>query len=1211
MRNSLLAAMALCGATMSTMPLWAATEWEDPTLPTVAIDLESEGIYYVYHPATKLFMANGNAQNNWGTEVVLSDKGQRVRVRTATDNREAGTVTGWTLEMLDATANNGGKPKYLWTNSTILCVDYNLQVEGSYVWKITKNADSDTYRIRIPEEDPRYGESAQDGIYKDCYMGWDGQINEDGTMVNHTVWPLANKETAGYEKAEFDWAFVKEDDYKAYEAKFELKTALEYAVAKGYQDYAEYEEIYNGNGTAEEIKAAAEALTKEVDDFLIGNASEDNPMDLTNRISSPSFDNGTTGWTTQRDSQSGQDNFGMQSAEKPTTDGKATFANFFERWVAQPPQSNWSILQEVKDLPQGKYKLSAYVLTNNDAPEGAYLVADGGAGEERQAIDQPGNVNGTPTAAPYEVEFTVINNSATIGLRVIGANFQWLGVDNFKLTYYGKSDSFAKDGLQATINEAEAYLAEIADAKCSAAGKEKFEADLKLAQDGLANDELSDDSLVSLRLILIHRMDTMKNDVQAYSELMPIIDDKLATLIDNYEPYAELSDNPEAFVNIYDCTDALEDSYNNGTFDPLYIDSVATKIDEAFRKDIFEMVNNGLTGDLYGLLQSPNFDNNSSTGWNGGPGIEAGVAEKYFGNAGAQSFDVYQEIENIPNGVYTISMQGFSRPGNNDELQAGWGDGVTNTVYAQLYGNDNAVALQHLYNGGRTEPYATKDDGSTDDRQVTVDGETKYVVNNRTNAAIAFEAGEYKNEVRCVVFDGKLRFGVKMNAEAGLAGSWNTFDNFRVNYVGEATAADYVASVQLLYNEANVLYSAITSYEKTATADVVAQLGELLTKASAFISSPTTTEEAETIIADMKEAIEYANTSVERTAELNTLVDDMYNNRCPNYEQTPGFEGIDFSPVYDLCDEISLLLPTNEIESVEKVDEYTVQLNSLLTKAVQDVAGVGATKDDPKDLTSLIINPGFSLTDTESGLTTDTGEGWTTNRDGGDMNFRISAGEFYNNKSFDIHQTLYGLAPGFYRLSCNAFYRDGGYEIAAGKHRRGVEDLNAMLYAGPEDAWTYTPIMSIIEDGQSEPTASQNVNVADSLTTEDNPIEAWYIPNAMEDAGPAFSKNLYYNELNFEVKEGQVINIGIRKEQQTEANDWTIFDTFQLFYYGNGEENRPDGVQDIEEGVARVVRSTYYTIDGAQIAKPTQRGLYIRKDELSDGTVKTGKILVK
>ena len=450
-----------------------------------------------------------------------------------------------------------------------------------------------------------------------------------------------------------------------------------------------------------------------------------------------------------------------------------------------------------------------------------------------------------------------------------------------------------------------------------------------------------------------------------------------------------------------------------------------------------------------------------------------------------------------------------------------------------------------------------------------------------------------------------------MNAEAGLAGSWNTFDNFRVNYVGEATAADYVSSVQLLYDEANVLYSAITSYEKTATADVVAQLGELLTKASAFISSPTTTEEAETIIADMKEAIEYANTSVERTAELSTLVDDMYNNRCPNYEQTPGFEGIDFSPVYDLCDEISALLPTNEIESVEKVDEYTVQLNSLLTKAVQDVAGVGATKDDPKDLTSLIVNPGFTLTDAESGLTTDTGEGWTTSRDGGDMNFRISAGEFYNNKSFDIHQTLYGLAPGFYRLSCNAFYRDGGYEIAAGKHRRGVEDLNAMLYAGPEDAWTYTPIMSIIEDGQSEPTASQNVNVADSLTTEDNPIEAWYIPNAMEDAGPAFSKNLYYNELNFEVKEGQVINIGIRKEQQTEANDWTIFDTFQLFYYGNGEENRPDGVQDIEEGVAKVVRSTYYTIDGAQIAKPTQRGLYIRKDELSDGTVKTGKILVK
>ena len=1207
MRRKLLTAMALCSATISTMPLWAVQEWEDPTLPTVAIDLDSEGIYYVYHPATKLFMANGNAQNIWGTEVILSEEGQRVRIRPAVDGRQSETVTGWTMEMLDAVANNGGKPKYLWTNGTILCVDYNLQTEGSYVWQIIKNDDADTYRIHIPAEDPRYGEAAQDGLYANSYMGWDGVRNDDGTVAKKWVMPFINKDNEGYGDAELDWAFVTEDDYKEYEAKMELRIALEYAVSKGYPDYAEYETIYNGNATVEDVKAAAEALTKKVDQFLIDNASEENPFDMTNHISSPSFDDGTVGWTVSRDTQNGQDNFGVQSASQATVDG-TEFRNFFERWVAQPPQSDWSILQEVKDLPKGKYKLSAYVLVNNNAPKGAYLVVNGGSGEERQAVNQPGEINGKFTAIPYEVEFTVLDGSAIIGLRVIDANFQWLGIDNFKLVYCGKSD--AKEELQKVINEAEAYLAQVENdgMKYNYAKRDQFMAAIKFAKEALVNEQLDDDRLNEIQMNMVLSMEDFKRDVQAYSELIPIINDKLYDLIYDYEPYAELkNNNPEAFVNILSYTRNLEDTYNSGTFDSSEIIEVGPKMDEMFRKDIFEMLNTGLTNDLYGILQSPDFDNKSAGGWNGSPAIGNGVAEKYFGSAGAQSFDVYQEIEDIPNGVYIVSMQGFSRPGNNDELQAGWDDGITNTVYAQLYGNENTVALHHLYDGGRTEPYVFKNDGTTDDKQIAVI-DNKYVVNNLTSAAIAFEAGEYKNEVHCVVFDGKLRFGVKMNAELGLKGSWTTFDNFRVNYVGEATAADYVASVQLLYDEVNALYSAIISYDKAATADVVEQLGGLLTKASAFISSPTTTDEAEALIVEMKEAIEYANTSVKRTAELYAWINDMYYDRGPNYEQ----EGIDIYQVYSLCDEIDALLPTNKIESVEKVDQYIVELNSLLTKVVQDVVCAGATQDDPKDLTLLVMNPGFSLTDPESGLTSDSSDGWTFSYDDGSMAFRVSTGEFYNNQSFDIHQTLYGLAPGFYRLSCNAFYRDGDYRTAAGKHRRGEENLNAILYAGIEDSRTYTLIKSIIEDGQPEPISSQNVNVADSLTTEENPIEAWYIPNAMEDAVYAFGLDLYHNELQFEIKEGdKKINIGICKEQQTESNDWVTFDNFQLFYYGNGSEDNPTGIQNIGNNPIKIIHTTYYTIDGVRIAKPIQSGLYIRKDEFADGTVQTSKIIIK
>ena len=60
MKNRLLAIMALCGATSSTLPLWAA--WDGPELqfvePNLATDGTGGGVYYVYHVATQKFMSN-------------------------------------------------------------------------------------------------------------------------------------------------------------------------------------------------------------------------------------------------------------------------------------------------------------------------------------------------------------------------------------------------------------------------------------------------------------------------------------------------------------------------------------------------------------------------------------------------------------------------------------------------------------------------------------------------------------------------------------------------------------------------------------------------------------------------------------------------------------------------------------------------------------------------------------------------------------------------------------------------------------------------------------------------------------------------------------------------------------------------------------------------------------------------------------------------
>lgn len=85
----------------------------------------------------------------------------------------------------------------------------------------------------------------------------------------------------------------------------------------------------------------------------------------------------------------------------------------------------------------------------------------------------------------------------------------------------------------------------------------------------------------------------------------------------------------------------------------------------------------------------------------------------------------------------------------------------------------------------------------------------------------------------------------------------------------------------------------------------------------------------------------------------------------------------------------------------------------------------------------------------------------------------------------------------------------------------------------------------------------------------------------------------------------------VRKKQEGIQNDWTIFDSFKLYYFGAGEENKPDGILNTEEKKAAILHSRYYTIGGELISKPTKRGFYIRVDEMSDGTGRTLKFMLR
>ena len=163
--------------------------------------------------------------------------------------------------------------------------------------------------------------------------------------------------------------------YEVYTAKKNvLKPQLEAADEAGYTNYAKYKELYESDkATVEQIEDAAEELKDAVLEFKYSSASETSPADLTAMIKNASFES-ADGWTSWR--ANNNNNFGIvtkNEGEIGTSDG-FDFRTFFERWVATPPTGDYYIEQSLSELPDGKYRLKAYIMTQQTAENGGPKV---------------------------------------------------------------------------------------------------------------------------------------------------------------------------------------------------------------------------------------------------------------------------------------------------------------------------------------------------------------------------------------------------------------------------------------------------------------------------------------------------------------------------------------------------------------------------------------------------------------------------------------------------------------------------------------------------------------------------------------------------------------------------------------------------------------------------------------------------------------------
>ena len=206
----------------------------------------------------------------------------------------------------------------------------------------------------------------------------------------------------------------------------------------------------NSEATVEEIATTYYELMQGFDDYAVKNASDENPIDRTDRIVNPSFESdGTAGWKV-----SGMNRQGNSAFERK----KGSY--YMESWVPIGQHiGEASLEQTLAALPAGYYKLTAAALhiqqrssgsniNQGDPQTGAWLYA----GTNRVEITASDN---------YVIYFAVLSpeSEVTIGLKTSRPTGNYLCVDNLTLQCVGPvTPERLAEELRSSMQEAQSYL---------------------------------------------------------------------------------------------------------------------------------------------------------------------------------------------------------------------------------------------------------------------------------------------------------------------------------------------------------------------------------------------------------------------------------------------------------------------------------------------------------------------------------------------------------------------------------------------------------------------------------------------------------------------------------------------------------------------------------------------------------------------------------
>lgn len=1204
-----LGAMLLVGS--SAAKAVDANVWKQPVLTGVAME---KGVpYYFYNVGVGMFFTQGNA---YGTQASVGERGLKVKIDE--------TQTPGIYTLTDSCESKKAWLKWWFiddASNPIMYVDYNGQ--ANYLWTITDMGDN-VYRFSPSTTNPF------DQFAEGMYVGVN-RTTEETANVTYLTWN--NTADGG---AYINWLLVPESYFvekDIYDAAMALKKVLDQAEAFG-ADVTEWVTVYNNTGsTIDELKKATSEVEVIVQNANYQNATAENPAVVTDLfITNPSYaNNKNDGWEgsdpgfqTYTDAEFYQKVFDTHQTLKGLKEGVYALGvqafyrpggaqDGYKRYVDNDPQ-----IKDVKLYATfGEESFEKSITT--PYPEAGAKVGTGSESEVTTTTEEkvfiPNDMNAAEAyfmkADRYhnKLYFAAPEGDVTIGMKnssSVGSN--WVLYDNWSLTYYGKGadayqawlDDAASAYTEATVPDTvvytEAYLPaynELVAAEKKASTKEEVEAQLKALSD--AKDAL--DKNISLWKDFV----AMQAKAKAYSQ-KTTYDEELTALVAEWFEF----DSEEIFAK------------HNLTNEELEAELARAQglIDEMIRRP-------RAGADMTDLVKNPNFEEGekgwtgwktvASQKWNDAQNLNMPVTGGSSTNTCAEAFsspdfDLYQQVEGAPAGVYEISVQGFYRYGRGDNawnwylaqedryVKAGGSPvfvylNAKKTPFQNVFGQDGQVT-----NGQPEEFYGS---ASGNCYVVTNDDGTKtYFPDGMESAAVAFADGMYVQKAYGVIAkDGdELRIGVKGNStQTSDHDSWVIFDNFKLTFRGYdrefvqpeletaiATAKENLNDVMgknAYTAEEEALKVAEAGLEATSDKEMFAALSQIIDANGLADDSKAKFQkllEAKDALAKNYSVNTVASdATLEEASLLNSRIDDGIQNKDFSDEDVPGL----LKEIEDMLEKLA-------------IPDFTK-----------------ATDADPVDCTSMIKNASYA---------TNSKDGWS----GTGATVNNHAAEMFD-KTFDYYQDIENLAAGTYQLSIQGFYRAGD---ATPAYKDWLENpdanKNVFLYATTTDGTSSAPLILLTAEavtlgaGEAVPGGWVSVKADSTFQENDTIITHTVLPNNMTEAETVFLKednNYNYTgcKVNVKVGEDGKLRIGVKKEVGI-TNDWALWTNWQLWYHGTNSalvvDGDPSGVNEITGG--EVVKTEFFGVNGAQTSQPG-KGVAIMKQTLSDGTIKIQKLIIK